>query len=134
MKLDVAIAVSAMVAGLASPALAQEHAADLVREDTSNGIAFTARYTGRSMVVDDYVVASTASPGGHGSISIGAKPDKYGFPPSALVMCVLGDAQEIQKFGALNKGAHIVLTGTFSVVQGSTIVLKDCSYAMAASK
>lgn len=127
-------AAAAMTAAIGSPALAQEHAADLVSENIANGIAFTSKYSGKSVSVDDYVVASSASPNGHGSISVGAKPDKFGFPPSSQALCVLADANEIQKFGSLSKGTHIVLTGTFLSMQGSTMTLTDCSYRLSSSK
>ena len=134
-KLGFAFAAAAMTAAICSPALAQQHARDLVRENIANGIAFTAKYSGQSMSVDDYVIASSASPeGGHGSIAVGAKPDKFGFPPSAQALCVLANTKEIQTFGALSKGSHIVLIGKFSSMMGSTIMLTDCSFRMSTAK
>lgn len=134
MKSGFAFAVTAIVGMVGSPALAQKHAADLVREDIANGIAFASKYSGATVSVDDYVVASDVAPNGNGSISVGAKPDKFGFPPSAQALCVLADSKEIQTFASLNKGAHIVLTGKYSSMQGSTIMLTDCSYRMSTLK
>ncbi|WP_010188807.1 hypothetical protein [Sphingomonas sp. PAMC 26605] len=128
------IATAAMFSAIGSAALAQAHVSDLMRENIANGIAFTAKYTGKSIDVDDYVVATSASSNGNGSISVGAKPDKFGFPPSATALCPLRDAQEIQTFSSLNKGAHIILTGKFSSMMGSTLMLTDCSYRLSAAK
>ena len=134
MKSVFVVATAAMFSAIASPALAQAHVSDLMRENIANGIAFTTKYTGKSIDVDDYVVATTASPNGIGSISIGAKPDKFGFPPSATALCALRDAQEVQTFSSVSKGAHIVLTGKFSSMMGSTLMLTDCSYRMSTAK
>lgn len=120
--------------GLTTPALAHPHVMDLLTEQATNGIAFASKYQNQPVVLDDYVIASTASPSGVGSISIGAKPDRFGLPPHADAMCVLMDDQSIKVFGALNKGAHIILTGKFSNIQGSTITLTNCSFTMATGK
>lgn len=134
MKKPISAIALSLAIGIATPALAAPHAADLMHENMANGIAFASKYQNQQVVVDDYVINSTASPGGVGSIAVGGKPDKFGFPPSAQVMCVLMDDQAIKTFGALNKGAHIILTGQFSVWQGSTLTLTNCSFTMAPGK
>jgi hypothetical protein len=68
--------------GLATPALAHPHVMDLLTEQATNGIAFASKYQNQPVVLDDYVIASTASPSGVGSISVG-KPDRFGLPPHA---------------------------------------------------
>ena len=117
-----------------APALAQEHVAALVNESQNNGIAFASKYQNSQMVIDDYVIGSSASPIGVASISVGAKPDKFGFPASQQATCTLTENADIQKFGALNKGAHIILTGKYVAMQGSTIMLINCSYTAAVVK
>lgn len=120
--------------GLTTPALAHPHVMDLLTEQATNGIAFASKYQNQPVVVDDYVIVSTASPSGVGSISVGAKPDRFGFPPHASAMCVLMDDQSIKAFGSLNKGDHIILTGKFSTMQGSIITLTNCTFSMATGK